>query len=356
MLRRLVINNFQIWERLVVDLDKEITTFVGPSDTGKSAILRAFALVCFNTPSGLSYIKHDSEGTRLVLYVDKPDSQEDDFWKITRNRTPTNNSYELEDEEYKSFGTGVPNNIAAVLNLNEEINFQWQIDGPFWFTLTPGQVSRNLNAIVALDEIDDALSSVGTKLTQARANLKLVKERKEKADKTVESLEWVPGVVEDLEVIAKQEKERAEIQLQAAALKSIIQRRKDTAASIVEDKSFDRLFQDLEEAIKESQYNNNQRSELQHLHTRRKDYRRSLGIFGDTTPNISELTELRRQYEDIFYTRSQLERPVTRARKILGELCDLRNTITEIEERLQTISGGVCPMCGSIMEKKHTHS
>lgn len=41
MIRRIVLRNFQNHRRLRIDLDPRVTTVVGPSDAGKSAVVRA---------------------------------------------------------------------------------------------------------------------------------------------------------------------------------------------------------------------------------------------------------------------------------------------------------------------------
>jgi len=53
-IKRLIIENFQSHQKTIVDLGQvgELTTIVGPSDSGKTAILRALRLLLFNTPLG----------------------------------------------------------------------------------------------------------------------------------------------------------------------------------------------------------------------------------------------------------------------------------------------------------------
>lgn len=354
MLRRLVIYNFQIWEKLVIDFDEYITTFVGPSDTGKSAILRALGLVCFNVPSGSSFIRHTSDGTKIHLFVDRESSSESvDTWKVSRFRSDKDNSFELDGAVFRAFGTEVPKEIEQILNLSSDINFQSQLDGPFWFDQTPGQVSKNLNQIVSLGEIDDALSAVSTKLTQARSNLKLVKDRKEKASAQVQELEWVPGLIEDLEIIKLLEEQKDLVTQKADRIGALINRHQQATDRVEKEES---LVRSLERIVS--------------LQQERNEVRNRISVIADTTQRLRQLHKkyvlqvdvdtstidsLRQKHTDIFDERSRLEAIVRNGKELQGELWHLNQSIQEIEERLQTISGGRCPLCGNTIESKHTH-
>lgn len=53
---KLRIQNFQAHKDTTIEFDR-ITTIVGPSDIGKSAVLRALKWVAKNEPNGTSFVR-----------------------------------------------------------------------------------------------------------------------------------------------------------------------------------------------------------------------------------------------------------------------------------------------------------
>ncbi len=192
MLERLTIENFQKHKKLVIDFDESITTIVGRSDLGKSACIRAIRWVCTNKPSGDGFIKHGSESSTVKLRVDGH--------TITRKKGKGANSYTLDKQEYHALGQGgVPEDIADLLNVSPNLNFQNQMDAPFWFMLSPGEVSRQINQIVNLDLIDKALGNVASELRRTRTQVQMAEERVEETRKRVNELAWAEEADKELQ-------------------------------------------------------------------------------------------------------------------------------------------------------------
>lgn len=156
----LEITNFQNHEYLKITFDPELTTIIGPSDVGKSAILRALRWVCLNVPSGVAMLKDGSDGSECALSIDGH--------IIDRLRkSDGTNTYKLDGQEYKAFGTGVPDAIQKLLCV-DSINFVGQKEPDFWFSLSPAEVSRQLNAVVDLGVIDEANENIGKRMWQCQ--------------------------------------------------------------------------------------------------------------------------------------------------------------------------------------------
>lgn len=158
MLERLELRNFQAHQHLRIVFDPHVTTIIGASDLGKSAIIRALKWLATNRPTGTDFINWEAEKCRVSLWVDGR--------RIRRTRGKTENVYELDKKVFRAFGGDVPPEITALLNTGD-VNFQNQHDPPFWLDATGGQVSRNLNQIVNLGIIDDALAKLGAAARRA---------------------------------------------------------------------------------------------------------------------------------------------------------------------------------------------
>lgn len=188
MFERLTLTNFQTHRKLKVQLDPHVTTFIGPSDAGKSAILRALRWVCLNRPSGSAFVHHGTEFARVELIVDGQ--------KVVR-RIGGKNLYQLNDKKFQAFGASIPPQVSELLNVSAN-NFQGQHDAPFWFSQTPGQVSRELNQIINLGMIDAVMSEVSASLRKSRAVAEVAAERLDKALKQREALAPAVGLDESL--------------------------------------------------------------------------------------------------------------------------------------------------------------
>lgn len=166
--------NFQAHEKRLVKFSPGITTIVGPSDRGKSAIIRALQWVCLNAIAGAEFVREGSKQAEATIKT--IEKKEIDLISRMRSASGNVNTYEMGGDEYKAFGQGVPEDIAEVLRLSE-INFQSQHDSPFWFSESPAEVSRRLNAVVDLRVIDAALAAVGTEVRRAIDHVRTSKER-----------------------------------------------------------------------------------------------------------------------------------------------------------------------------------
>lgn len=173
-LERLTLRNFQAHRSLEIDLAPGITSIVGPSDVGKSAIIRALTWVCLNRPQGLEFIRSGAKWTEVVLQGQNKKSH----WHVVRSRSKSENYYGLSGDDFRAFGAGVPPEIAELLGV-AGINFQAQHDAPFWFSETSGEVSRQLNQIINLGIIDTALAHTASEVRRTR----------EETDRTIRDME-----------------------------------------------------------------------------------------------------------------------------------------------------------------------
>ena len=205
------IQNFQKHTKLKIELDR-ITSFCGESDLGKSAIIRALRWVCLNQPQGDGFITDGASGVHVQLVAEEH--------TIGRKRTKNENLYRLDGEDYKSFGSGIPDPIQQILNVSE-INFQGQHDPPFWLSLSPGEVSRQLNAIVDLGIIDKALAGIKSKVRSATETVKVCNERLKQAETKRDDLAWVKDCQEEFTKVQELDATRTHRRAKAGQLRTM---------------------------------------------------------------------------------------------------------------------------------------
>jgi len=216
MLQKLHLRNFQHHKNLEISFE-QVTTIVGPTDIGKSAILRALYWICFNKPSGKRFIRWGTKKAGVRLLVDGH--------TIERIRG-TENFYKLDGRDFKAFGTGVPEPIEKILNIKPE-NIQHQIDTQthkscFWLTLSPPQVSRELNQIVDLSLLDNILSFLLKGCRKTKANLHVLRERLKQAREQKKELAYAKQMDKDLIPVETECKKLLTIKIDIAQLEQTL--------------------------------------------------------------------------------------------------------------------------------------
>lgn len=298
MLERLTLRNFQRHRKLVVDFDPRVTTIVGPTDAGKSAIIRGLLWVLFNRPSGQAFIRHGTDRTRATLRVDGH--------RVRRTKAKKDNAYELDGAEFKAFSQGVPDPVRLLLNV-EETNVQAQHDSPFWFALSPGAVSKELNRIVNLQVIDGALADTATRVRRARSVVEVSTDRLQTARQRRRELKWVQNMDRDLRVLED--------------MQDLIQHHR---------KRLDGL-----------------RSCLERFEVARKEHRRLLRICEGASVQLARLRELATTHKALQRHHDNLSGLVADFKDTRTEACRLQQQADELRKELNQRLGPRCPLCGA---------
>src|SRR5690554_3878620 len=108
-IKKVILENFQSHKYTEIELDQYLNVIVGPSDQGKTAIIRGLKWALFNEPSGDFFIREgETECSVTVIFNDNS--------KIKRYRSKNKNVYYLYNNEGKElilegFGTKVPQEV-----------------------------------------------------------------------------------------------------------------------------------------------------------------------------------------------------------------------------------------------------
>lgn len=150
MINSLILNNFQSHKHSGLEFDPGLNVIIGPSDSGKTAIIRAMRWVVWNRPLGNAMCSNWGGETSIEINANNI--------SVIR-KEGKEKSYLLNDLEFKAFGTSVPDEIVNALNLSE-INLQSQLDAPFLLSQSAGEVAQHFNRIANLDKIDTGLQNI----------------------------------------------------------------------------------------------------------------------------------------------------------------------------------------------------
>ena len=216
MLETLTLKNWQLHTERTFHFDRRVTVLVGDTESGKSSVLRALRWVALNQWDGPAdeFINWEASFAKAILDIDGQ--------RIVRKKG-TGNIYRFNDQEYRAFGLGkVPETIADFLRLGET-NFQSQFDSHFWISESAGHVSRELNQIVNLSVIDDALSYVAAQERRTRTEVDIYRERLTAARKDKEQLEFVSDADKQLKSVERLAKRIEKIKTARQALAQILE-------------------------------------------------------------------------------------------------------------------------------------
>ncbi len=163
-IRKVILENFQSHKYTEMEFDKYLNVIVGPSDHGKSAVIRGIKWALFNEPSGDFFIREGEKECSVTIEFN-------DNTKVKRYRSKSKNAYYLYDENgtemiFEGFGTTVPQEIIDKIlirkvvldgDTSNAINIGEQLEGPFLLSEKNSVRANAIGRLVGVHIIDDAL-------------------------------------------------------------------------------------------------------------------------------------------------------------------------------------------------------
>jgi exonuclease SbcC len=145
--------NVQAHRQRRLAVEPGLNVIVGATDKGKSSLIRGLRwLALHESASGL--ITHGE--SVMKVGVRTPNGT------IIRFKDARESGYKLGEECFKACKTDQPKEVQDVLSLTET-NFQSQFDSMFLLAATPGQRAKEINKLIALEDIDIATTWLKSK-------------------------------------------------------------------------------------------------------------------------------------------------------------------------------------------------
>ncbi len=166
-IKRITLENFQSHRYSIIDFDEGLNVIVGPSDSGKSAIIRGIKWVLYNEPSGDYFLREGEKECSVTLEFS-------DNTTLKRYRSKTKNQYILIDNsgneiKFEGFGSNIPEQIIETIGIKKihldsdesnSINIGEQLDGAFLLSEKTSTRASAIGRLVGVNIIDDALKDV----------------------------------------------------------------------------------------------------------------------------------------------------------------------------------------------------
>lgn len=178
-IQEVTIEGFQSHVQSTFSLSPGLTVITGPSDAGKTAIIRALRWFAFNEPTGEAFlhtirnpdgsIKEAAEQARVAVTFD-------DGTIITKTRRKGKTTYTHSGYPTPWEKAEVPPEIKETLGLVKQeygdfetcLNFAFQLDAPFLLSETASVGAKVLGKIAGTEVVDLAISEVNKKTHQTR--------------------------------------------------------------------------------------------------------------------------------------------------------------------------------------------
>lgn len=177
---KVIIENFQSHSNTEIDFG-DFNGIIGPSDNGKTAIIRAIIWALYNNPSGTSFIKKGENKCQVTLLFD-------DGASIVKTRTPKIHSYDLsepgkEPMHLEAFGVGPVDEVVAFHRMGfvdlfgekQALNVCEQLDAPFFLGESPATKALIIGRLGNTEVIDKAIKNNAADLREVKAQIKIYK-------------------------------------------------------------------------------------------------------------------------------------------------------------------------------------
>jgi energy-coupling factor transporter ATP-binding protein EcfA2 len=176
------IKDFQSLADVELELGR-LSVLVGPSNSGKSAVLRAIKALTHNVSSPATIVRHGAKKATVAIGIGDP---EGGGGYVVFERGKSLSQYhvdgpgigaDLPRETYAKAGTSVPDDIAKLFRFveveGEDLNFALQFDRPFLLDAPATKVAKVLGDLTGITTIYEAVREANRRRLEITARLKV---------------------------------------------------------------------------------------------------------------------------------------------------------------------------------------
>lgn len=352
MIQSVTLTNFQKWKKLRLAFTNGVNVIVGPTDCGKSSVIRGLRFACLNKLASKAddYVNWNASRCGVAVVVD------DKTVKRVKAKGRSDNAYFVDGAVYRFDSVkrnGVPADVVKILKMDSD-NFQRQMDAVFWLAEGNAQIARNLNQIVNLEVMDRALAAGQKRLRTAKMKFLVTKDRLQEIRSELKSLEWVNAASDALTTfdscLERLSKKRDYLRSAGRTVSAVVEatRARDIASTgLLEGKKAIAAGRQAAECHQRAE---TLREMLNSVVKLRKEA-------VQVVPDIKPLLEKRRKADAVAERRRNLEVLVRQGVKQQEYLLVLSEEVESKSKELKSLSRNVvCPKCKRPMNPKSVQS
>ncbi len=353
MLTKVEIENFQSHRNTVVNFVPGTNVIVGPSDAGKSAILRAICWVVTNRPLGDGYRSEWGGDTKVTLYTS-------DGHVVQRIRSTSENAYIVDGETLRAFGTDVPQIVSDVLRI-DEYSIQRQMDPPFLLSETPGEAARILNKAAGLDEIDRVLSNLQKSYNRNGKDLQYLEEQLKQCQEQLVKYDALPKIDEALSLVEQQEREYVYRENRLVLVKNLLEKAEQLVVFLYQLEEVDELYEQhkgLLELYDDFYIRVRSLVEVRICLDKIRELQRKIQQ-AEIPAKTADLMRYAEEQLTVLTSRSSKAREahqlLGKAMAVKEEIYVTEKSLSELEKEYEESFPNICPLCGQALTTEHNH-
>ena len=220
-IKKLVIKNFQSHKHTEIDFHDGLNAIIGPSHSGKTAIIRALRFVLYNEPKGSDFIRHGENEVIVRVYFS-------DGAYLERKRTrKSSGSYIIgypngQTREIKGFSNQSLVDIWSVhqmpyIQLTKDLetclNINTQLEPHFLIGHSPSTRAMIIGHLTGVNHIDYAMKLLNQSTTSTQQKIKMFKQEREELNEELNQFSDIEEKEKELNQIKQyietiQEKQR----------------------------------------------------------------------------------------------------------------------------------------------------
>lgn len=153
------VQNYQIIKQAILDFNPGLTAIVGPSNNGKSSLLKALKAAIY-TDGGTTPIRYGENSYTVGIQNDKH--------VVIFQKKEGSSKYLVDGQTYSKFGLTTPEEVSNALNMRElvlngnkvQLNFWNQMDKPFLLDKSAGELFKFIVDSGENDQLSNVLKSM----------------------------------------------------------------------------------------------------------------------------------------------------------------------------------------------------
>lgn len=170
------LTDFRSHRHLVFSFVDGVNALIGPSNSGKTNVMRALRWCLTNQPNGTDMIRIGAKEAKVVTHLSNGFSIE-----RVRGKTASNNFYRLYRdgelvEEFTGFGKNVPKKIHEAHNMSldgsNSMNFHDQLETAFLVASSPSERASYIGNLEELAKVDRASTGLNEELRDRSKEVK----------------------------------------------------------------------------------------------------------------------------------------------------------------------------------------
>lgn len=204
-IRRVVIENFQSHAHSELEFGSGLNVIIGPSDNGKSAVLRAIRWALYNEPRGSEFVRSGARECRVTVTMSDGAEVVRELL-LTKSGAASRNRYIVrlpgaEEQVFEGFGHEVPAEVTrahgmpqVLLDTDKRVllSFGSQLEGAFLLAESGSLRARAIGRLLGVHVVDAAVRNTQRDLRSVKGEVSRLERELERYDHELEPYANIP--------------------------------------------------------------------------------------------------------------------------------------------------------------------